>query len=984
MLRYCRPVLEQLEDRRLLAVTRTFSAGVLTFTGDGADDKVILQSTPTPTTVEFDDGSGLGSQTQSGVTQVIFHGNGGADELVLIQQNPNIFAPAGGIQFNGGSGSDTLHMAGGTPATFTSGNYNITGPASGTISYTTTGGTVNVALTGMELINDTTESGTHTTTGTAAGENITVEPGPTLPPVAGFVQGPVIVDGGDRDDHGFFSGGENQNGWLFIEQMVDFVHGHTFNGAPNDILAIGAKANEAMAAIDSAASELGLSVTHVNFAVNIATVDFNQYKMIYLPSGNEHMPGGGGILGSEIDALFARRTDIQAYVRSGGGIVCLTEEDTSASSGPYGWLRIPDPFVITGFNVGGISDPLRKTPEAITAGFTISDAELSLGVPYHNVFIGPAGFNGLDVFVKDDGPNNIVGDSDDRNGTLGQGAINQSIGGGVTTRIFGSFPTLQVGQKPALVVNAAGGNDAILVKGDVLSLDGLPAPLTINGGTGVNTLSMIDTADLVGDSVVATHLAVSGLASFPINYSSIQTLNLTATQGDDDLNLDFTTGSLTTANVFGHNGRDDFFGPGPSNRVQPSLVTTINLDGGDPSPAYPQNGNLAGMDTMDLDVSALNGPVIVNTLGLNASLPGVVQSIAPPPLVRHKLLTFIRIEDVDMHDKNLPTQLQMGDLYVRGSNGNVVDSVQFTGLGLNLTRLRVNSYQNSFAVTRRCIVYGRGGNDYLVMGNFKKPGEIYGEDGDDYISGYLADDILVGGQGRDRINGSQGDNEIWGDRSPLEVGLPDDEANRALFSAALPGSMFHPNAEATYADTLSGLNGMDEIYCGPGPDLVTSGSGEDYVFGGQGNDNIASGDGNDRIFGGLGDDILTGDEGDDLLSGNEGQDLIFGKTGSDVLIGGAGDDSLNGDDGNDALIDGAAGYNSAAGNDASQVAGDASDLAMALLLLDWSADNVLNGALINSHEGDDQLSGNDGDDSFFDDLLAEILDFGFGNDVQII
>ena len=62
---------------------------------------------------------------------------------------------------------------------------------------------------------------------------------------------------------------------------------------------------------------------------------------------------------------------------------------------------MPQPFTINGFGGGGIEEALTKTPQAIAAGFTISDVELSNGVPYHNEFTGPAGFNGVQPFVLD-------------------------------------------------------------------------------------------------------------------------------------------------------------------------------------------------------------------------------------------------------------------------------------------------------------------------------------------------------------------------------------------------------------------------------------------------------------------------------------------------------------------------------------------------------------------------------------------------------
>ena len=52
--------------------------------------------------------------------------------------------------------------------------------------------------------------------------------------------GAVIIDGGDRWDHGDIVDGVNVDGWQYLEQMVGFALDGALNGAPNDILAIGA------------------------------------------------------------------------------------------------------------------------------------------------------------------------------------------------------------------------------------------------------------------------------------------------------------------------------------------------------------------------------------------------------------------------------------------------------------------------------------------------------------------------------------------------------------------------------------------------------------------------------------------------------------------------------------------------------------------------------------------------------------------------
>ena len=109
-----------------MAIDTTFAAGVLTCTGDFggiSSDKVILESTSTPGTVNYDDGSGLGSTTIAGVNSVVFN----ADD-------PDF---------------DILRIAGGSAATITSGSYSVLGPTSGTLSYTTTFTPINISFSGL-------------------------------------------------------------------------------------------------------------------------------------------------------------------------------------------------------------------------------------------------------------------------------------------------------------------------------------------------------------------------------------------------------------------------------------------------------------------------------------------------------------------------------------------------------------------------------------------------------------------------------------------------------------------------------------------------------------------------------------------------------------------------------------------------------------------------------------------------------------------
>ncbi|MEX2177052.1 MAG: hypothetical protein WD872_22000 [Pirellulaceae bacterium] len=588
---------------------------------------------------------------------------------------------------------------------------------------------------------------------------------------------------------------------------------------------------------------------------------------------------------------------------------------------------------------------------------------------------------------------------------------------------------------PQTAVGAAGdgGNDLFHLFDASGTVDRLLAAVAIEGGAGDNRLVVRDEGDVTGDTILIDQDSIDGITGFGgsgIAFANIDRLELTGTSGSDTLDARFAPGSdLDSVILSGWLGDDQFYlstsdetasspaatgiraiqlyGDAPGNphpgdgsdifgempadltagftpppeirMIRPSRTTRIQIDGGGPEGIALPVGDRAG-DVLNLDVTQMGPPLLVSTLGTAAAAGGLVQSIAGPP--SHAPIHFAQIEDINLADGGILTGAQMGDLYVRGSDG--TDSIQFAATAdPNLTRVRVNSFQGYFPVTRRTVVYGRGGNDYLTQGNFNKSAEFYGEGGNDYLAGGVGDDLLVGGAGRDRINASQGNNIVWGDRSPLDAGLPDTQANRQLLAADLPGSQFHPLAETQYADTLSTLDGSDTVYGGPGIDSLTLGGGDDWAHGGQGSDRLAGGSGEDRLYGGDGNDTLSGDAGHDLLGGGEGNDTLYGRTGNDVLIGGAGNDSLIGDTGDDLLLDGNATYGGL--NSESRAAGDPSDLALAQLLAEWAALGLggLTQPLTNDHAGNDLLRGSGGRDTLSAGSTAEILDFSTLDDTLL-
>jgi Ca2+-binding RTX toxin-like protein len=70
------------------------------------------------------------------------------------------------------------------------------------------------------------------------------------------------------------------------------------------------------------------------------------------------------------------------------------------------------------------------------------------------------------------------------------------------------------------------------------------------------------------------------------------------------------------------------------------------------------------------------------------------------------------------------------------------------------------------------------------------------------------------------------------------------------------------------------------------------GSGDDTLIGGNKNDRLVGGSGNDRLFGNAGNDDLDGGNGSDLIFGGAGADKLTGGSGADTLTGGSGRDSF--------------------------------------------------------------------------------------------
>ncbi len=157
-------------------------------------------------------------------------------------------------------------------------------------------------------------------------------------------------------------------------------------------------------------------------------------------------------------------------------------------------------------------------------------------------------------------------------------------------------------------------------------------------------------------------------------------------------------------------------------------------------------------------------------------------------------------------------------------------------------------------------IYGDGGNDTITgsaLGDY-----LDGGDGNDTLAGGDGDDLLFGNGGADILLGQGGDDYIieFGGDSQIDGGAgfdslfvwSDTGVTLNLTTASIEwvqGSVFGD-------DTLNGAGNTVStfLYGWGGNDPLTGGSGDDYIAGGAGNDILAGGAGNDTLIGEAGTD----------------------------------------------------------------------------------------------------------------------------------
>lgn len=261
-----------------------------------------------------------------------------------------------------------------------------------------------------------------------------------------------------------------------------------------------------------------------------------------------------------------------------------------------------------------------------------------------------------------------------------------------------------------------------------------------------------------------------------------------------------------------------------------------------------------------------------------------------------------------------------------------------------------------------------------VTANNTSSAVLDGGDGDDFLQGTIAGDVISGGSGNDTASFAYAFN--GGSTTGVTVDLNVQGAAQ--------------NTVAAGSDTLSGIenlvgSSLNDTLIGDGNDnVIEGGSGNDVLIGGGGVDTVsyagasagvtvslATGSAQNTVNAGT--DTLSGFEN---LQGSAFGDTLTGDSGANTLSGGAGDDTLNPGANAAGLVDLLDG---GAGSDTASFAG----LAGVTATLNGAADAVatVGGIAVATLRGIENLQGGSDADILTGDSNANVIEGGLGDDV---
>lgn len=266
--------------------------------------------------------------------------------------------------------------------------------------------------------------------------------------------------------------------------------------------------------------------------------------------------------------------------------------------------------------------------------------------------------------------------NDSSNGSSGDYTVN---GGGISrTGIpnvgFGTMENLNlnaaatgntitvaaVGSGVSLVVNGGGGNDN-LVLGSIGGLANIAGSVSYSGGTGTDTLTIVDTANSSNSTHTITQSSYSRTGFAGVPFDTIEHIVVSGGSGSNTYNIDPTPVSLTAAVTINAGSGNDAFRITPTANNAQFVGGTLNLNGG------------AGADSFTLFDSSSTA-----SMPYNISTSAVIRGV--------QTMNYSSVSTMTIHGTSGANAFSVSSLSanatLNGNNGN--DSLILGGAGQNL------------------------------------------------------------------------------------------------------------------------------------------------------------------------------------------------------------------------------------------------------------------------------------------------------------
>jgi hypothetical protein len=417
---------------------------------------------------------------------------------------------------------------------------------------------------------------------------------------------------------------------------------------------------------------------------------------------------------------------------------------------------------------------------------------------------------------------------------------NWSVTGSALTRSFqapigplttGQSFTVGYSNMASVVINAGNGNDTFALSPTAQDLDELPGTsvspvfpptpptnsLTVNGGTGANTLILDDQNDpessnwsVTGNTVMRSHIKTVGLlieeVTFALNYNHIADLEVHAGKGDDTVTLSPTARDL-----------DEL--PGTNFEPHPltTPVSTLSVDGG------------AGNNSLILDDQKNTSSSAWTVTDASVSRSHKPGSIFSPTEVFG--VSYRNVANVTLNSGS-------------GNNSFLISSTPATGHvtvngGTGANGLTTNNGNHIFTIS------GRDSGTYANV-SFNRVSSLTGGTGLDIFkftpTGSLDGSINGGG-----APAGEGD---WLDYSACGAAVTVDLTTDLATAVAGGISNIQNVIGSSGTDTLFGNARGNILIGGAATNSITGGSGRSFLIGGTGTSTITGGSGDDILLAG--------------------------------------------------------------------------------------------------------------------------------------